>query len=105
MLHSRDPFSVTLPIGHHLRAEADAAPATGTKLLEPMTHWGADSALKIVRVDADKNEPARLHKPSVALIGFRLVNTGLPVILAFGNTAERVRPGRVADQVVAPVTT
>jgi acetolactate synthase-1/2/3 large subunit len=37
--------------------------------LEPMTHWGVDRALKIVRVDADAEEPARLHKPKVALIG------------------------------------
>ena len=69
ILDSRDPFSVTLPIGHDLWAEADAVLAIGTKLLEPMTHWGVDRDLKIVRVDADKDEPARLHKPSVALIG------------------------------------
>ena len=69
ILDSRDPFSVTLPLGHDLWAEADAVLAVGTKLLEPMTHWGVDRALRIVRVDADKDEPARLHKPSVALIG------------------------------------
>jgi acetolactate synthase-1/2/3 large subunit len=69
VLDDRNPFSVNLPIGRDLWAEADAVLAVGTKLLEPMTHWGVDRALKIVRVDADAEEPARLHKPNVALIG------------------------------------
>jgi len=69
VLDDRNPFSVNLPIGQELWAEADAVLAVGTKLLEPMTHWGVDRALKIVRVDIDPEEPARLHKPKVALIG------------------------------------
>ncbi|HZD92222.1 MAG TPA: thiamine pyrophosphate-dependent enzyme, partial [Pseudolabrys sp.] len=69
ILDSRNPFSVTLPLAHELWAEADAVLAVGTRLLEPMTHWGVDRALKIVRVDADRDEPARLHKPAAALIG------------------------------------
>jgi acetolactate synthase-1/2/3 large subunit len=69
VLDDRDPFSVNLVVGRDLWGEADAVLAVGTKLLEPMTHWGVDRALKIVRVDADAEEPARLHKPKVALIG------------------------------------
>jgi acetolactate synthase-1/2/3 large subunit len=34
-----------------------------------MTQWGIDKNLLIVRVDADPAEPARLHRPKVALIG------------------------------------
>jgi acetolactate synthase-1/2/3 large subunit len=69
VLDGRDPFSVTLPLGRELWAEADAVLAVGTRLLEPVTMWGIDRNLKIVRVDADPQEPARLHKPKVALIG------------------------------------
>ncbi|MEP7029937.1 MAG: thiamine pyrophosphate-dependent enzyme [Pseudolabrys sp.] len=69
VLDSRDPFSVTLPLGHELWGEADAVLAVGTRLLNPMTQWGLDKELAIVRVDADPDEPARLHKPKVALIG------------------------------------
>jgi acetolactate synthase-1/2/3 large subunit len=69
VLDSRDPFSVTLPLGHELWAEADAVLAIGTRLLNPMTQWGVDKNLQIVRLDADAQEPARLHKPKVALIG------------------------------------
>ncbi len=69
VLDSRDPLSVTLPLGHELWAEADAVLAVGTRLLTPLTTWGVDKNLQIVRVDADPEQPARLHKPNVALTG------------------------------------
>lgn len=69
VLDSRDPFSVTLPLGRDLWGEADAVLAVGTRLLMQMQNWGVDRDLAIVRVDADPDEPARLHKPKVALVG------------------------------------
>jgi acetolactate synthase-1/2/3 large subunit len=69
VLSSRDPFSVTLPIGRELWGEADAVLAVGTHLLYPMRMWGMDDALSIVRVDADPEEPARLYPPAAAIIG------------------------------------
>jgi acetolactate synthase-1/2/3 large subunit len=69
VLDSRDPLSVTLPLGRDLWAQADAVLAVGTRLYTPLTGWGIDKNLQIVRVDADPDEPARLHKPKVALIG------------------------------------
>ncbi len=68
VLDSRNPFSITLPLGHELWAEADAVLAVGTKL-NPIAAWGIDNKLAIVRVDADPEEPARYRKPKVALIG------------------------------------
>ena len=69
VLDSRDPLSVTLPLGRDLWGEADVVLAIGTRLLNPMNQWGVDKNLQIVRVDADPDEPARLHKPKVALVG------------------------------------
>jgi len=69
VLDSRDPFSVTLPLGRDLWGEANAVLAVGTRLFNPMTMWGVDKELQIVRVDANPEEPARLRKPKVALIG------------------------------------
>jgi acetolactate synthase-1/2/3 large subunit len=69
VLDSRDPLSVTLPLGRELWAEADAVLAVGTRLLTPLTTWGVDKNLQIVHVDADPKQPARLHKPNVALTG------------------------------------
>ena len=69
VLDGRSPFSVTLPLGRELWGEADAVLAVGTRLLTPLNAWGIDKDLQIVRVDADREEPARLRKPKVALIG------------------------------------
>ncbi len=88
VLDDRDPFSVNLPIGRDLWGEADAVLAVGTRLLNPMTQWGMDRDIKIVRVDADKDEPGRLHKPAIALIG-----DAAPILMhlidQLGRTNER----------------
>jgi acetolactate synthase-1/2/3 large subunit len=69
VLDSRDPLSVTLPLGRELWAEADVVLAVGTRLFYPFQQWGVDDGLAIIRVDSDPEEPARLHKPAVALVG------------------------------------
>jgi acetolactate synthase-1/2/3 large subunit len=69
VLDSRDPLSVTLPLGRELWAEADAVLAVGTRMLIQHRQWGIDKEVAVIRVDADKDEPGRLHKPAVALIG------------------------------------
>jgi acetolactate synthase-1/2/3 large subunit len=69
VLSSRNPFSVTLPLGRELWGEADAAIGIGTHMAYPFQHWGLDDQIKIVRVDADPDEPARFMKPDAALVG------------------------------------
>ena len=69
VLDSRDPFSVTLPLGHELWGEADVVLAVGTHLFYPLNHWGIDDGLAIIRIDADPEEPERFRKPAVALVG------------------------------------
>jgi acetolactate synthase-1/2/3 large subunit len=69
VLDSRNPLSVTLPLGHELWREADAVLAVGTRLHYPQTVWGVDENLSIIRVDADPEEPSRFRTPKVALIG------------------------------------
>jgi len=69
VLDGRNPFSVTLPLGRDLWGEADAVLGIGTRLFYGFHQWGVDDNLKIVRVDADPQEPARFQKPAAALIG------------------------------------
>ena len=69
VLTDRSPFSVNLPLGRELWGEADAVLAIGTRLFYPFAQWGMDKSLQIVRIDADPDEPARQHKPKMALIG------------------------------------
>ena len=69
VLDSRDPLSVTLPLGRDLWGEADVVLGIGSRMLIQFRQWGIDKNLKIVRLDADAEEPGRLHKPAAALIG------------------------------------
>ncbi len=69
VLDSRDPLSVTLPLGRDLWAEADVVLAVGTRMLIQHRQWGIDRDVAVIRVDADQDEPARLHKPAAALVG------------------------------------
>jgi acetolactate synthase I/II/III large subunit len=69
VLSSRNPFSVTLPLGREIWGEADAAIGIGTHMAYPFQHWGLDDGIKIVRVDADPAEPARFTTPAAVLVG------------------------------------
>src|SRR5665647_550539 len=89
VLDGRDPFSVTLPLGRELWGEADAVLAVGTRLLTPLTQWGIDRELQIVRVDTDPEEPARQHKPKVALIG-----DAAPILRRLIDELARCNPRR-----------
>jgi acetolactate synthase-1/2/3 large subunit len=69
VLDSRNPLSVTLPLGRELWGEADVVLAVGTRLFSALTQWGIDQRLAIIRVDADPEEPERFARPALALIG------------------------------------
>jgi acetolactate synthase-1/2/3 large subunit len=69
VLDSRDPLSVTLPLGRDLWGEADVVLAVGTRLLIQFSQWGFDREQAVIRVDADPMEHNRIHRPTVALTG------------------------------------
>src|SRR6202008_365966 len=69
VLDSRDPLSVTLPLGRELWGEADVVLSVGSRMFYPFTQWGIDGDLKLIRIDADPEEPERVRKPATALIG------------------------------------
>src|SRR2546428_4883737 len=69
VLDSRDPLSITLPLGRELWGEADAVLGVGTRMFYPFRHWGIDDDITVIRIDSDPEEPARVHRPAVSLIG------------------------------------
>ncbi len=69
VLDSRDPLSVTLPLGRDLWGEADVVLGVGTRMYYPFTQWGMDDDVAVIRIDSDPEEPARVHTPKVALVG------------------------------------
>lgn len=56
------------PGGHRFWADADVVLAVGTRLLRPLTAWGVDDALKVIRVDIDPEEIGRIHSPTVGIV-------------------------------------
>ena len=62
-------LSQNLPAGHRLWGNADAVLAVGTRLKMPLTEWGHDDALKLVRVDIDREELTRIVEPDVGIEG------------------------------------
>jgi acetolactate synthase-1/2/3 large subunit len=69
VLDSRNPLSVTLPLGRELWGEADVVLAVGTRLFTGFTQWGIDRELAVIRIDSDPEEPERFACPALALIG------------------------------------
>jgi acetolactate synthase-1/2/3 large subunit len=97
VLDSRNPLSVTLPLGRELWREADVVLAIGTRLFSPFTQWGIDQALAIIRVDADPEQPERFAPPALALIG-----TAKPILQALlhalGKHARRSRRAEMQER-------
>ena len=69
VVSARHRLAVNMPIGHRLWKDADVVLAIGTRLLIQQTQWGMDDDIKVVRLDIDAEEPDRLKKPAVALVG------------------------------------
>jgi acetolactate synthase I/II/III large subunit len=95
VLDSRDPLSVTLPLGRDLWGEADVVLAVGTRLFIQLTQWGIDRELAVIRIDADPMEHNRLHRPAVALTGD--AKPILQRLLADLPAHNAKRPSRTAE--------
>ena len=60
-------LGVNNPTAHALWGEADAVVAIGTRLNWPLTMWGKDDELKLIRVDIDAEQLERICTPEVGL--------------------------------------
>jgi acetolactate synthase-1/2/3 large subunit len=94
ILDERHPLSHGLPGGHALWAKADVVLAVGTRLQIPITAWGTDDKLKIIKIDVDPAEIDRLRKPEIGLVGH---STAVLRRLAEHLAHVPARPERVAQ--------
>ena len=69
VLDDRHPLSHALPGGHALWPKADVVLAVGTRLQLPLSAWGIDDKLKIIKVDIDRDELDRIRMPEIGLVG------------------------------------
>ena len=61
-------LGLTLPAGHRLWPKVDLLIGIGSRLLEPLHHWGRPAGLKVVRIEIDPVEMARLGEPDVGIL-------------------------------------
>ncbi len=88
-------LAVDMPVGHRLWKDADAVLAVGTRFFIQNGSWGIDNDLKVVRLDIDPDEPDRLRKPDVALIGDAAPQ--LRALIAALTRHNRPRPSRAEE--------
>jgi acetolactate synthase-1/2/3 large subunit len=69
VLDDRHPLSQLLPGGHALWAKADVVLAVGTRLQLPLSAWGIDGKLALIKVDIDRDELDRIRAPRIGLVG------------------------------------
>jgi acetolactate synthase I/II/III large subunit len=95
VVDSRNPLSVSLPLGHQLWAETDVVLAVGTRLFFQHKQWGVDDDLAIININSDPEEPGRYGAPAVALIGdaARIVQRLFDLLPAH----NRKRPSRAEE--------
>ncbi|HYZ62772.1 MAG TPA: thiamine pyrophosphate-dependent enzyme, partial [Acetobacteraceae bacterium] len=85
-------LAVTYPVARRLWAEADLVFGIGTRLYQQQSQWGLESALQIVRLDIDPEEPGRYRQPACAVIADAAA--GLRALLERLPSYNPVRPSR-----------
>ncbi|MBS0579205.1 MAG: hypothetical protein JSR36_08075 [Proteobacteria bacterium] len=61
------PLGLTLPAGHRLWPKVDLVIGIGSRMMEPLQHWGLPPGLKVVRIDIDPAEVSRHGAPDVGI--------------------------------------
>src|SRR5262249_20274749 len=69
VLDNRHVLSHAIPGGHALWAKADLVLAVGTRMFLPLSGWGTDDKLKIIKVDIDPAEFGRMRAPVTGIAG------------------------------------
>ncbi len=78
--------------GHLLWPDVDVALAVGTRFSTPLTSWGTDDNLKVVRIDIDPQELNRIATPDVGIVAD--AQQGLAELLQSVERHNGSRPSR-----------
>jgi len=68
VVSDRHYLAQNLLAGHELWKSADVVLAIGTRLNQPLTRWGTDAGLTLIRVDLDPVEIGRIARPAIGIV-------------------------------------
>ncbi len=97
VLDDRHPLGQLLLGGHALWPKADVVLAVGTRLQLPLSQWGTDDKLTVIKIDIDREELDRIRAPQIGIVG-----DAAPVLKRMAEHLRHLqpmRPDRVAMSV------
>ncbi len=94
VVSDRHYLAQNLFAGHELWKRADVVLAIGTRLNQPLTRWGTDGNLKLIRVDLDPVEITRIARPAIGIVTNAKDATAALLAAVKGGPA---RPSRQAE--------
>lgn len=98
VLDSRNPLSLKQPEAHGYYKATDVVLAIGSYMRVPLQRWGADSNMKIIRIDVDSDAMGRIQRPDLPIVA--RAEEALPPLLDAVDRHNRLRSPR-AEQMLA----
>ncbi len=97
VIDGRHPLSQTGPFGHRLWPEINLVIGIGSRMSAQLLGWGVDDDLKILRIDIDPEEVARIAPADAALIGDSAAETAALVTTLKARGVQRTRWQKIAE--------
>ena len=95
ILDSRHPLSLKMPAAHPFYAKTDVVLAIGTHMRIPLSRWGTDDNMKVIRIDVDNDAMRRIQKPDLPIVAF--AEDALPLLLDAVDRHNHKRKSRETE--------
>lgn len=95
VLDSRHYLSLKSPESHEYYKKTDAVLAVGTYMRIPLSRWGSDENMKVIRIDVDNDAMRRIQKPDLPIVA--RAEDALPLLLSAVDKNNRKRESREAE--------
>ncbi len=92
VLDSRHYLSLKSPESHEYYKKTDVVLAVGTHMRIPLSRWGTDSDMKVIRIDVDNDAMRRIQKPDLPIVA--RAEDALPPLINTVDQNNRKRESR-----------
>lgn len=95
VLDSRHYLSLKNPEAHAYYQKTDVALAVGSHMRIPLSRWGSDENMKIIRIDVDNAAMRRIQKPDLPIVA--RAEDALPALINAVDKHNHQRESREAE--------